>query len=234
MVCFSSGGYNTLLRRRRVHRLNLGLALSLSSLVRSPFSSPALCDTASAHNHFLTLKLSPNLNCCVWHCIQLPLFWDLRSSRGCHARFSSHPKSLAHSTHSFAPLQNHNDVPLHSLTMAMPLAPPLPTQCPPCLLPSKPDSRAPCPRVPLPHPAITAPMRYSSSRQKVPRFCGAMVPQCRPLSHTLLKASAAAASARQSSGPCEAASRRESPTWSTDSYLAPASASPLPGSPKSR
>lgn len=33
---------------------------------------------------------------------------------------------------------------------------------------------------PLPHPAITAPMRYSSNRQKVLRFCGAMVPPSRP------------------------------------------------------
>lgn len=61
------------------------------------------------------------------------------------------------------------------------------------------------PRVPVPHPAITAPMKYNSNRQKVPRFCGAMVswcqPLCRPLPHTLLTTSASAASARQPTRP---------------------------------
>lgn len=47
-------------------------------------------------------------------------------------------------------------------------------------------------------------MRYSSNRQKVLRFCGAMVPLSRVLSHTLLTASSAAASARQPTQPCEA------------------------------
>lgn len=58
---------------------------------------------------------------------------------------------------------------------------------------SKGRPSGPVPRgSPLPHPAITAPMRYSSNRQKVLRFCGAMVTPGPTLS-----ASRAAASADQ-------------------------------------
>lgn len=65
--------------------------------------------------------------------------------------------------------------------------------------------RAPCRTrgSPLPHPAITVPMRYSSNRQKVLRFCGAMVSPGPTLS-----ASGAAASPDQPFRPREAASRR--------------------------
>lgn len=45
----------------------------------------------------------------------------------------------------------------------------------------RPSRRVPA-RKPLPHPASTVPMRYSSNRQKVLRFCGAMVCPCPTLS----------------------------------------------------
>lgn len=87
---------------------------------------------------------------------------------------------------------------------------PQPSSVPPSLhdvtrvILSKGRPSGPVPRgSPLPHPAITAPMRYSSNRQKVLRFCGAMVSPGPTLS-----ASRAAASADQPFWPKEAASRR--------------------------
>lgn len=93
--------------------------------------------------------------------------------------------------------------PLHRLTTATPPTTPPVGQCPllsPACFLAKTDLMAPCPQIPIPHPAITVPMRYSSNRQKVPRFCGAIVPLCRPRSPALLTAPAAA-SARQPTGP---------------------------------
>ena len=93
--------------------------------------------------------------------------------------------------------------PLHRLTTATPLSTPPVGQCPllsPASFPAKTDLMAQCPQIPIPHPAITVPMRYSSNRQKVPRFCGAIVPLCRPRPPALLTAPAAA-SVRQPTQP---------------------------------
>lgn len=136
----------------------------------------------------------------VWHCIQIPLLWANLALRASGPKpLSLMPPTALLSTPPawptrpiLLPLPPHlSNSPLHSLSLAM-LPHPQPRLT---------DSRAPCPWVPVPHPAITAPRRYSSNRQKVPRFCGAMVSRCRPLcrslAHTLLTASAAAASAHQ-------------------------------------
>lgn len=68
-----------------------------------------------------------------------------------------------------------------SLGSAVPLRP---SSTPPGSFSARVAPRAPCRTrgSPLPHPAITVPMRYSSNRQKVLRFCGAMVSPGVPLS----------------------------------------------------
>lgn len=90
------------------------------------------------------------------------------------------------------------------------------------------------PSVPVPrgrppaHPAITAPMRYSSNRQKVLRFCGAMVSPGPTLS-----ASRAAASADQPFQPKEAASRPGlSLAWPRRQVVRPFLSCHFPGAPK--
>lgn len=90
------------------------------------------------------------------------------------------------------------------------------------------------PSVPVPrgspsaHPAITAPMRYSSNRQKVLRFCGAMVSPGPTLS-----ASRAAASADQPFQPKEAASRPGlSLAWPRRQVARPFLSCHFPGAPK--
>lgn len=87
----------------------------------------------------------------------------------------SAPLAQPTTTHSSSLPPHHSNTPLHpppSLTM-----PHLPSAS----FPAKTDLRVLCPRLAVPHPAITAPMRYSSNRQKVPRFCGAMVFLSEPL-----------------------------------------------------
>ena len=137
---------------------------------------------------------------CVWHCIQIPLLWATLALRASGPKLLSlePPTALLSSPLAWPtpaillpPPPHLSNAPLHSLSLAtLPLPQPRLT-----------DSRAPCPRVPVPHPAITAPRRYSSNRQKVPRFCGAMVSLCRPLcrslAHAFLTDSAAAESAHQ-------------------------------------
>lgn len=86
--------------------------------------------------------------------------------------------------------------------------------------------RAPCRAEPRPHPAITAPMRYSSNRQKVLRFCGAMVSPGPTLS-----ASRAAACADQPFRPRKAASSRGSLALPPRQLARPLFSCHFPGAP---
>lgn len=139
----------------------------------------------------------PPIPRCVWQCIHPSLLWanlslGLLGLSPYHPVTHCpplHPTSLAHTTHSSSPPSHHSNAPFHSPRRTM--SPSLPS-----LLPSQ-----DCPQIPIPHPAITVPMRYSSNRQKVPRFCGAIVPLCRPRTPALLTAPAAPASARQPTRP---------------------------------
>jgi hypothetical protein len=143
---------------------------------------------------------------------QPPLFWemalgslDVRSSHGVTpAAFT--PQRLTRTTQS----------PSHRRTSVRssftPSGWPRCSLTSPCSSPTLPPSQRR--KLPFPHPAITVPMRYSSNRQKVLRFCGAILPLClcRCQSHTLFTASSAAGLAGQLFWPSEAASRRGSPT----------------------
>ena len=206
-----------------------GLPCSLNPISFSPgmatlpiLPTSSLC-LASQPTHF---NVSPTARCrlntvsspsptqqtpiprCVWHCIQPSLLWAnlALGLLGLSSYHPGHPPTVLLSIPLAWPTL---PTPLHRLTTATPLSTPPVGQCPllyPASVPAKTDLMAPCPQIPIPHPAITVPMRYSSNRQKVPRFCGAIVPLRRPRPPTLLTAPAAA-SARQPTQPRETALR---------------------------